>query len=323
MKPYRYLLFIVLFFITSHTAFSQSAIGEWTDYQSYASAKNVADTGDKVYCVTKGGLFSYDKTDNSIRKMSGINGLSDVGVQRLAYSKENDVLLIAYQNANIDLLIGNTIFNLSDIKRKQLSADKTINNIMFSGKFAYLSCGFGIVVINLERKEIKDTYFIGNEGDYLNVLDLASDGTNFYAATINGIYKASVAEPNLQNYNNWVRQTNIPHPDKKFNAIELFNGKIIANYTPDEWYSDEMYQLDGDVWTSFLPEIRYAHDISTTGNYIVISSRNQVVVYDNKLEKMMHVQKYTFSGYEEPIIEPLCASLDAQNVLWIDRKSVV
>ena len=317
MKPYKYLLFITLFFITGRAAFSQSAIGEWTDYQSYASAKNVADAGDIVYCVTKGGLFSYNKTDNSIRKMSGINGLSDVGVQRLAYSKENDVLLIAYQNANIDLLIGNTIFNLSDIKRKQLSADKTINNIMFSGKLAYLSCGFGIVVINLERKEIKDTYFIGNEGDYLNVLDLASDGTNFYAATVNGVYKASVAEPNLQNYNNWVRQTNIPHPDKKFNVIELFNGKIITNYTPDEWYSDEMYQLDGNVWTSFLPEIRYARDISTTGNYIVISSRNQVVVYDNKLEKMMHVQKYIFSGSEEPVIEPLCASLDAQNVLWI------
>ena len=317
MKPYKFLLFIALFFITGRAAFSQSAIGEWTDYQSYASAKNVADAGDKVYCVTKGGLFSYNKTDNSIRKMSGINGLSDVGVQRLAYSKDNDVLLIAYQNANIDLLIGNTIFNLSDIKRKQLSADKTINNIMFSGKLAYLSCGFGIVVINLERKEIKDTYFIGNEGDYLNVLDLASDGTNFYAATINGIYKASVTEPNLQNYNNWVRQTNIPHPDQKFNTIELFNGKIIANYTPDEWYSDEMYQLDGNVWTSFLPEIRYAREISTTGNYIVISSRNQIVVYDNKLEKMMHVQKYTFSGSEEPVIEPLCASLDAQNVLWI------
>ena len=43
--------------------------------------------------------------------MSGINGLSDVGIQRLAYSKENNMLLIAYQNSNIDLLIGNTIYN--------------------------------------------------------------------------------------------------------------------------------------------------------------------------------------------------------------------
>ena len=321
MKRYKYRLFIALFLITIHTSYAQPVIGEWTDYQSYASAKNVVDTGDKVYCVTEGGLFSFNKTDNSIQKMSGINGLSDVGVHRLAYSKENNVLLIAYQNANVDLLVGNTIYNLSDIKRKQLSADKTINNIMFSGKLAYLSCGFGIVVINLERKEIKDTYFIGNEGNYLNVQDIATDGSFIYAATVNGIYKASASEPNLQNYNNWVRQTNIPHSDKKFNAIEFFNGHIIANYTPGEWYNDEMYQLNGNTWTPFLPEIKYAPEISTNGNNIIITSRNKVLVYNNNLEKIGEILKYVFSGYEEPVIEPSGACLDAQNVLWIADQS--
>lgn len=321
MKRHKLLLFIALFYSTICQSYAQRPIREWTDYQSYASARNVVDTGDKIYCVTEGGLFSYTKSDNSIQKMSGINGLSDVGIQRLAYSKENNLLLIAYQNANIDLLIGNTIYNLSDIKRKQLSANKTINNIMFSGKLAYLSCGFGIVVINLDRKEIKDSYFIGNEGDYLNVLDMATDGTSLYAATASGIFKANAAEPNLQNYNNWVRQTNIPHPDKKFNAIELFNGHIIANYTPDEWYSDEMYQLNGNIWTPFLPEIKYVTEISTTGNNIVFSSRNMVLVYNNNSEKTGDIRKYVFSGYEEPIIEPLSASLDAQNALWIADQS--
>jgi ligand-binding sensor domain-containing protein len=317
MKRYKYLLIIALFFAIIQRSYAQATVGEWTDYQSCASAKNVADTGSKIYCVTEGGLFSYNKTDNSILKMSGINGLSDVGIERLAYSKENDLLLIAYENANIDLLIGNTIYNLSDIKRKQLSADKTINNIMFSGKLAYLSCGFGIVVINLERKEIKDTYIIGDEGDYRNVLDFATDGSYFYAATANGIYKASASEPNLQDYNNWTRQTNIPHSDKKFNAIELFNGKIIANYTPDEWYSDQMYQLNGTDWSPFLSEIKYACDITTNGNYIVFSSRNQVLVYNNNLEKVIEVQKY-----KETNVEPLCAVLDAQNVLWIADKNL-
>ena len=317
MKRRKQLLFIVLIFSTIFQSYAQQPVREWTDYQSYASARNVVDTGEKVYCVTDGGLFSYTKADNSIQKMSGINGLSDVGVQRLAYSKENNLLLIAYQNANIDLLIGNTIYNISDIKRKQISANKTINNIMFSGKLAYLSCGFGIVAINLERKEIKDSYFIGNEGDYINVLDLATDGSSLFAGTVNGIYKANAAEPNLQNYNNWVRQNNIPHSDKKFNAVEFFNGHIIANYTPDEWYNDEMYQLNGNIWTPFLPEIRYASEISTSGNSIVITSRNKVLVYNNNLEKIGEIFKYVFSGYEEPIIEPLSASLDAQNVLWI------
>ena len=210
---------------------------------------------------------------------------------------------------------------LSDIRRKQIPANKTINNVIFSGKFAYLSCGFGIVVINLERKEIKDSYFIGNEGDYLNVLDIATDGASLFAATVNGIYKANAAEPNLQNYNNWIRQTNIPHSDKKFNAIEFFNGRIIANYTPDEWYNDEMYQLNGNIWTPFLPEIRYVSDIFTNGNQIVFSSRNQVLVYNGNLEKIMQVSKYSFQGYEESVIEPSGASFDAKNTLWVADRS--
>jgi ligand-binding sensor domain-containing protein len=321
MKRRKPLLLILLIYIVICQSYAKQPVHEWTDYQSYASAKNVVDTGEKIYCVTDGGLFSYTKADNSIQKMSGINGLSDIGVQRLAYSKENDILLIAYQNANIDLLIGTTIYNLSDIKRKQLSANKTINNIMFSGKLAYLSCGFGIVVINLERKEIKDSYIIGNEGDYLNVLDLATDGNYLYAATVSGIYRASVSEPNLQNYNNWVRQTNIPHSDQKFNAIEFFNGRIIANYASGEWYSDEMYQLNGNVWTPFLPEIKYVAEISTMGNQVVFSSRNMVLVYNLNSEKTGDVRKYVFSGYEEPIIEPSSACLDAQNVLWIADQS--
>ncbi len=313
----KYLLFFALLVIIVSPSHSQPSIGEWTDYQSYASAKKVTDTGDKVYCVTEGGLFSYNKTDNSIRKMSGINGLSDVGIQRVAYSKENNLLLIAYQNANIDLVIGNDVFNLSDIKRKQISADKTINNILFSGKLAYLSCGFGIVAINLERKEIKDTYFIGNEGEYLNVQDIASDGNFLYAATVNGIYKASVSEPNLQNYNNWIRQTSIPHADLKFSKIEFFNGNIIANYTPDEWDQDELYLLNGMVWSRFLPEIRYVSDMTSNGNFIVFSSREEVFVYNDKFELVNLVRKYSFSGSEVKPIQTSCAVMDAQNILWI------
>jgi hypothetical protein len=321
MLKYKIALSFWLLSLATLHVYSQPTIGEWTDYQSYAHAKNVVDTGEKVYCVTEGGLFSYSKTDNSIQKMSGINGLSDVGIQRLAYSKENNLLLIAYQNANVDLLFGTEIFNLSDIKRKQIPADKTINNVMFAGKLAYLSCGFGIVVINLERKEIKDTYFIGQEGAYVNVQDMATDGTFLYAATANGIYRALVSEPNLQNYNNWTHLTNIPHADKKFSKIEYFKGKIIANYTPDQYDQDEMYQLNENGWTRFLPEIRYVSDVTSTGNYLVFSGREEVIVYNEKLEKVKEVQKYSFSGNELTSIQPMCAVLDAQNVLWIaDQK---
>lgn len=312
-------LFLVLFLAMVPGIFSQPGVGEWTDYQSYASARNVVDAGDQIYCVTDGGLFSYNKADNSIQKISGINGLSDAGIQRLAYHQENKMLLIAYQNANIDLMVGNKIFNLSDIKRKQIPADKTINNVMFSGELAYLSCGFGIVVVNLERKEIKDTYFIGNEGGYANVMDLATDGTFLYAATGTGIYKANASEPNLQNYNNWVRQTNIPRANGKFSKIEFFKGKMIANYTTpdDQWAGDELYQLNGESWSRFLPEINYVSDLTQKGNYLVFSSREEVFVYNDKFERVDYIYKYTISGTEVKPIQTSCTILDDQNTFWI------
>jgi hypothetical protein len=297
---------------------SAQTIGEWTDYLSYASVKQVVDAGDKIYCVTDGGgLFSYDKTDNSVQKMSEITGLSDVGVQRVAYSKDNSMLLIAYQNSNIDLLAGGTIYNLSDIKRKQLSTTKTINNIMFSGTLAYLSCGFGIVVVNLEKKEIKDTYIIGDDGDYLSVMDLATDGEYFYAATVSGIYKASVSESNLQSYTNWVKDTGIPHATKEFNAIEYFNGHIIANYTPGLWDQDEMYQLSGSTWSRFLSSVTFVRDMTVYGNYIVFTGQQSVYVYDTSYELVKSVERYPISGYESDVVYSESAVIDAQNVLWI------
>jgi hypothetical protein len=325
MKLFKYLIFNLLTFFSIVQAYAQPAIGEWTDYQSYAHAKKVADTGSKIYCVAEGGLFSFDKTDNSIQKMTGINGLSDVGSQRLAYSKENDLLMITYSNANIDIypnanidILGdNKFINLSDIKRKQISADKTINNVLFIGKLAYLSCGFGIVVVNLEKMEIKDTYFIGKDGAYLSVFDLATDGTFLFAATAEGVYKANASDPNLQNYNNWVRETTIPRFNKKFSTIEYFSGKIIANYTPDKYAEDEMYELNGGVWNPFHPEIRYVSDLTSNSTHLVLSSREEVFVFDSKFETIGYVNEYKFSSSSVKPIQTSCAVIDAGNVIWI------
>lgn len=321
MMKFYYLLFTALILLAGPHGFAQPAIGEWTDYQSYAHASKVVNAGDKIYCVTEGGLFVFDKTDNSIRKMSGINGLSDTGIQQIAYSNENDVLLIAYQNANIDLLSGNKIVNLSDIKRKQLPADKTVHSIYFSGNLAYLSCGFGIVVINLEKEEIKDTYFIGPDGSYLSVFDLTSDGNYLWAATATGIYKASVSDPNLQNYSNWERDENIPHFDQKFSKIKYFNGHIIANYTTDQDGGNNLYQLNGTDWNEVMQHIWNVSDISIQGNYLVVAGNADVWVQDQNLQPVQHVQKYIFADHEVTDINALSAVLDAQSVLWVSDQN--
>ena len=105
-------------------------------------------------------------------------------------------MVVGYENTNIDLIMEDmSIINIPDIKRKEILGNKTINSIMNYGKYAYLSCGFGIVVLNLEKMEIKDTYYIGPEGTSINVLSMTHDDQYFFAATESGIYLCGYEQP--------------------------------------------------------------------------------------------------------------------------------
>ena len=107
------------------------AIGEWKEHLSYKNAVSVAEGNGKVYCATKSGIFILNKSDNSMDRLSKVNGLSDVEPAVLNLNTYNNKLLIAYTNSNIDILDNGTIINIGDIKRKPIIGNKAINNIYF------------------------------------------------------------------------------------------------------------------------------------------------------------------------------------------------
>jgi ligand-binding sensor domain-containing protein len=165
------------------------------------------------------------------------------------YDDQSKLLVIAYRNANIDLVDENhNIINIPDIKIKPVIGSKAIHKILFINKNAYLSCGFGIVVLDLIKKEIKDTYIIGENGTTLEVNDLFSDDTTFYAATTKGIYKALISSPNLANFEYWHKYTNINTPNAKFNAIVKVRNKLFTNKSTDLYSNDTLYYYDGNKW---------------------------------------------------------------------------
>ena len=149
------LSFLIWLCFSSLFAHAQlTAIGAWRDHLPNHNATFIEEIDNKIYCVTESGLFYFNKEDNSINRMSKLNGLSDSEVVKIAYLKENNSLLIAYKNTNIDHLQNDRIINFSDIKNKDIIGEKTINNICFDGYLAYLSCPFGLVVLDTENWEI-------------------------------------------------------------------------------------------------------------------------------------------------------------------------
>ncbi len=131
----------------------------WQTHLNYSSARQVVVADEKIYTATKNSLFYFDREDNSLRKLSTIDGLSEIAIGAIGYNHSTQTLILGYRNGNLDLLQENTITNLPAIKEASLNADKNINHISSQQQSAYLSTDFGVVVVSLVAKEIKESWF--------------------------------------------------------------------------------------------------------------------------------------------------------------------
>lgn len=294
-------------------------VGQWRDHLPYTNAKTLTEAGDRIYCASEEGLFYYSKSETTVDKLSKITGLSDIGFNTINYDSLTNTLVIAYTNANIDLIQDNRIINIPDIKRKIIPGNKIINKIFFKDTYAYLACGFGIVVVDLIKKEIKDTYYIGPNGDNINVTDITCDGNEFYASTTGGIYHADVNASNLANYNFWSKYNNLPptlQDVSLYNAIEFHGGKIYTNVQVTGNDNDTMYVYDGSNWNYFdtvgHPDIK---SITSHYNNMAVCRNYNLTVYDATGANVLVIYEYFGFGSSGP--RPSEAFAKSINDVWI------
>lgn len=200
----RHILTIILFSFFSFTVLAANFnTTGWKTYLSYNNTNSVEESNDQVFVVAEGSLYTYGKEDNSIKQYYKGNGLNDNTISLIRYNKQTKSLLIIYDNSNIDILEGGVATNLPYLSTSTSIRDKQINSVLVHDEYAYLSTAFGIVVINMAKKEIKDTYKLS-----LNITSCAIQNGNIYASTTNkaevssGIIYASLKE-NLLDKANW------------------------------------------------------------------------------------------------------------------------
>ena len=284
----------IVFFIGliySALVHSQSLrVGEWRDHLSYINAYDVCEVGNSMYVSTDRALFEYNTLDNSIERLNTLNRLSDIGVSSIGTS--GGLLIVAYENGNIDLIRGDTKVNLPDIKRASLIADKRINHINIDNNLAYLSCGFGVVVVDINREEVKDTYFIGEYGAHENVLSTTIAHNSIYAATDKGLYRAEVYESNLADYHSWEKLS--IHSQSYIDMLESFNGLLFVNLHGEEYNTDTLYHFDGTNWIVFEQESSNT-SIKANSKHLVLTSRYNVSVYDQNLNRTHYLYSDQFN----------------------------
>ncbi len=316
----QYLFTVLLAVVFGDACAQPLGLGQWRAHLPYIKAKAIVQAGEKIFCASDRGMFIYRKDENSVEALSKISGLSELDVVALGYDPTRDVQLVAYANSNIDLLVGNDIINLPDIKRKNITGDKSIYGIEFRGSLAYVSCGFGIVVIDLVRKEVRETYVIGPAGSSIRVFDVTFQNDSIYAATERGVLAADVNNPALVNYASWITVLEDANNAGDYNIIESFNGQLFANYAkPDalgNTSADSLYVYDGGGWSpSTLPipqgveKIRAIHVNEGT---MTITTAPSGFVFNTGLGL---VRQFGFMDYSNPAIRDGFAQSDG--TIWV------
>ncbi len=243
-------------------------IGQWREHLPYNSAIDVTVGDGKVYCATPYSLFSVDNAENIIERYSRVTGLNETGISAIRYDETNKKLFIAYSNSNIDIIYKNDIYNVPDIKRDNIAGDKNIYNIYPLGKNYYLSTGLGVIVIDGDRYEVKDSWFIGAGGNQVKVNGFTSDGTFFYAATEEGLKKVPMNSSNPADYANWqiVSGSNGLPAGACKNVINVQNKVIVQK-------NDSLFVQNGTSWSLLYTDAWPFVNVNTTENKIQICER--------------------------------------------------
>ncbi len=294
----KHLLFFIFVVIATGIQ-SQVKVGEWKDHLSYNSCNTVVKVGDIVYASNGTGIIKYNTKDNTIDKWSKINLLSDIGIQLLRYNAYNNTLLVIYDNANIDVIKNDEAFNFSDIKRKNIIGKKNINEVLFKNNLAYLSCGFGIVVFDTDKMEIKDTYYIGPGGNYINVYQLEITDSTFIAATSVGLLKAK-SNSLLNNFQNWSIIPSVPAG--VYNGVVKYKNKLIANYSPyaanGTQNRDTLYSYSSGVWQkeTIKPFPYSIKKMFPSGDYLSLIETLGYELYNTSGVRTMFISVYQFGS---------------------------
>jgi hypothetical protein len=242
-------------------------IGQWREHLNYQQAIQVVKGGNRIFCATSSALFSLN-TSLDVQRYSKITGLNEVGINTIGWDEQGNQLLIAYTNSNMDVLKDGIVHNIGDIQRSTLPGDKTIFRIFTANGLAYISTGLGIVVADLTKYEIKDSWIIGNNGSKTRVFDFASTTNAYFAATEEGL-KTCLRNNNPADYRNWNLLSNSSNlPAGSCEQVAIFNNEILVRK------NDSLFLRNGQNWQLWYTDAAWPITATNvSGNKVLVSQR--------------------------------------------------
>ncbi|MBR1840063.1 MAG: hypothetical protein IJ782_05735 [Prevotella sp.] len=142
------------------------AVGTWKIYPSYSTITNVEPTGNKVFVLADGNLYSYNVNTTEIKEYNittepKLNGRN---ITHIAWVKQTSKLIIVYDDYLIDILSNkDVVTSVVGLHNASSQKDRTVNSIVVSGQYVFIATGLGVLKIDTKEEYIVKTYKVDEE----------------------------------------------------------------------------------------------------------------------------------------------------------------
>lgn len=292
---------------------AQSPLGKFSSHIPLRSFYSVAIADDYIYAATDNGLMLLDRSTireehPSITSWTKVEGLSDIGLSKIAFDKNHNTLIVSYENGNIDFIKEDKLYNIRDVKDKSLSGSKKALQIHTDGEYAYLVYPFGIVVVNINSLLIEDTWFTKRGGVQYAATDIAITADKYYISTDQGIFSLDRSEAHPADFQIWTEEPGTTGQD--FDLLCDFNGRVYANRnnvtTEIETY-DMLYVLNEGEWTQTGYGFYDVRSMTTNGQEMCVCNWDVVFVFSTDFQPIFtdfwYSEDSAFPDAREAVLE--------------------
>ncbi len=306
---------ILLFLVLNLSLQAQRPIGEWDSYMPYRIANSLSGHEGELYIAAGNSFYyQYGIDGGFVELATNTERLSTTDPKLCRYNPNIETLVLTYANSVIDLVRGDKVTKLDGIANNNFYVNKSINEIHFIDERAFLACGFGITIVDLESGLFLDDFPVGQDGATIQVFDIVDNGELLIAATEEGLISIDRNNSFPDNFANWTRYgEDDPTVNKAFQEVCFFNDKVYATS------GTEMYVLEDAEWTLIYDTGDWDIRQISSGQTRLIMSEYQLSsgdIVDTRVTLFENENAYS-SINELFIGRPYDAYEDANGAVWV------
>ncbi len=272
---FSFIAFLLAFF----SAESEFQLSNWNIYTSMYNVKTaVFDANGRIWGGTDGGLFVYNRQEDTFKEFRTINGLLSLDISKVAYEPKSQKIFAATSDGILHVISMDYSWKYYlDIKNAGFP-NPIITGIVFRENLAYIVGGFGLAVFDSDIGIFTETaQKLGSFQQNTKVNGIIIQNDTIWLATESGIAFAPVAST-IADPSSW---KNITKTDG------LVENNVLSVY----FFDDALYAATDFNVMKVLKD--------TIENVLTLDVWNNVVQLGSYKDKLCVMVKYEFQNVDK------------------------